>query len=389
VDGRWTDGSSDRSFDRSPSNGRLHVQSSSRGTDNGANVNYQRSSFRNIGSTSPVLSTDTAVNHHNTSYGVAAVAVFAIRLVDRFLNLILSVLGNIFQSNRNTSQHPREYFESSSESLQQQQHDFLQDLADEAGAIQSPAQNLFEELALAIDEHSSSSREVFEEMAQTRSYPYPPTKEVFETGLEMNSRDGHSILTDMILEDLASAASFDHSVKSRPPSLYSVASIYRSTLDDLADASEVALTAAAHPPSTQKLTFFEEIARSIPRESRRAESNFSKSPFKNTAPRAVNTKPPLRTAEQRSNGDLIHPIKPGDSASQCGNSENGKRSIVFSASEDGLDYSQHHTDNGETTDAAKMLFMFGASSYSPQRYNANTSGRASLSPSKKYFLPGL
>ena len=388
VDGRWTRGS----FNRSPPPNQ-RTSSISRGLDRNSNVNNQNSA-RNLGSSSPVLSTDTAINnryHASHAYGMAAIAVFLVQLLERILNLGND--GHYNMSDGNDGQNDID------DGNDQRNLDFLQELADEADIIESPANILLEELAFAVDEQIGNSQQVFEQLAENRSFPYPPTNEVFETseGLDNFSHDNQSILSDMILEDLVSALSFDQSVKSRAQSRYSVPSVYRSTLDDLADASEIELETSGNTHSTQKLSFFEKIARSIPRDHGKTESNFSKSLDKGLKSRIISTKPPLRTLittdQQRNINGEPFLIGPGDSASQYGNSETGKKSIIFSASEDEMDDIHRPTDNGETTDAAKMLFMFGAvrntTNHSPERSATNLNVRNSLSPLKKYFLPGL
>lgn len=442
--GRWRDDNSDsggfvsaRNSRNSPSNNLDISASAQRGGPRAA-----------AGSTSPVLSTDTAINNTSLQHvqGINAVALFLVQAVDRVLTFLYSFLVN----------NPHELELEHSPVLQQDldtqhdgQFDFLEQLANEAEAAQSPTHILFEELVAQVDAVGGdmnmpaiSSREVFEEMAQTRSYASPPSPALFETvvpgselGDEDYSRDGHSVLTDMLFEDLASALSIDQTVRSKPASLYSVPSVYRSTLDDLADASEIAEAAAvaaatsnishssqrrrSKPPRShnphQPLTFFEEIARSIPRESvsahsKRAESSFSHHSSSLRRTQRGNMKPLLRTISTdphhhhppppRQRLSVVeashhHTIGPQDSASQCGYSE---RSLV--SDEGGLgavDFSHHPSDNGETTDAAKMLFMFGAISQNRQtaspKKRMHSQIRNSMSPQKRtngsYFIPGL
>ena len=89
-----------------------------------------------------------------------------------------------------------------------------------------------------------------------------------------------------------------------------------------------------------------------------------------------------------------HTIGPQDSASQCGYSE---RSLVSEEGLGAVDFSHHPSDNGETTDAAKMLFMFGAMSQNRQttspKKRMHSQMRKSMSPQNRtngsYFIPGL
>lgn len=141
--------------------------------------------------------------------------------------------------------------------------------------------------------------------------------------------------------ELASAASqqndftykSQYKAKQKTPSLYSVPSVYRSVLDELADASELL-----------------------------EKENLSKV----AKPTKISTKKLVGVNYSRV------PISPDDSASQDGS--------------DGLAISEiNFTDNGDTTDAAKLLFMFGMERSSPQRppvFPRNSSP-------ERYFVPGL
>lgn len=445
--GRWSNDFNPDAGPRRPfGSHRATTRSSSSSNNNNESISapgQRRGASAAAGSTSPVLSTDTAIN--NTSLqqgqGINATTLFLVQLVDRILSFLCSFFVNNLDQAQDSSlvlQQPQ-----TTPEADLGQFDFLEQLANEAEASLSPTHMLFEELAAQVDSFgggdemagNTSSRQVFEEMAQTRQYAYPPSPAFFATAThgsdlgDDHSRDGHSILTDMLFEDLASAISIDRN--SKAASLYSVPSVYRSTLDDLADASEIAEAAASiisgnsktrnrnkthrNGHHQQPLTFFEEIARSIPREnlpapSKRAESSFShqssslrrmhkaksnggymKPPLRN-----ISTEPHHLAKQQRTwvaDSGHHHAIGPQDSASQCGYSE---RSLVSEDEMAAMDFSHQPSDNGETTDAAKMLFMFGASRQSssfssPQKRVGQL--RKSMSPQKRtkgsYFIPGL
>ncbi|KAJ3350875.1 hypothetical protein HDU91_006197 [Kappamyces sp. JEL0680] len=229
---------------------------------------------------------------------------------------------------------------------------FLEELAAEAEV--SPRQRLLQEMA-DIQETSykkhRSPRAIFEEMAHVR--PLPPAAQIFEASSGLHHADGN----ESFFEELASAASLE-----KAASVYSVPSVYRSTLDELADASELANLVAK---SSKPLSFFEEIANSIPRDTIGG-SQYSHASSKGRGGSGMRDRRPTRLS-----------ISPEDSASQVGSES---RSLALS--ED-----RHSSNNGDTTDAAKLLFMFGAqNNTSPKR---QTLFPRQTSPERRYFQPGL
>lgn len=354
--GKWSfddDNQPPRNHPDSSTNGRNPRLSPDKGGLNGRNtVQFEASSS---------LAPPEIDNGHGF---VAHATLMAVSIV---LNVIEKALFWTFHLTGKQEENALDTQEDVLETTASPRFDFFQELADEA--LNTSNDQFLEELAgLAHDSPRQDSRPVFQERSSRLSSILQP--EAFAAPPSEVSN------LDYLLADLASAASFDEKSQSL---LSGVPSQYKSALDELAEVSEL----ATNP--NKNLSFFEEIARSIPREQtttykpRKTESIYSRGSYRSRN-RNHGRPPP----HPQSKIQVNHDISPLDSASQIGSD---RRSPILSDDD-------YPVDNGDTTDAAKMLFMFGAAAQglpsSPQK-NAPSFPKKSISPvkSKAYFIPGL